>query len=199
MVHVGQQAPDFSCSAVIAHQQEKTLTLESLGGSYKVIFFYPADFTYVCPTELHAFQDRYSEFEKRNTVVVGVSIDTLESHKKWLATPKEQGGVQGITYPLIADPSRAMCKAYGVLDSKQDKALRGLCILDRQNVVQVVLIQNMSVGRNIDEVLRLIDAIQFTESHGAVCPAQWALGKEALQPTHEGVVDYFKHQKKLVF
>lgn len=195
MVHVGLPAPDFSCEAVVYPQQRTVITLKDLGDQYKVIFFYPANFTFVCPTELHAFQARLEEFKKRNAVVLGVSVDTIESHEQWLATPKEQGGVQGITYPLLSDSCTQMCQKYGVLNEKDKKALRGVFILDRSNIVQVALIQNMSVGRNIDEVLRLLDAIQFSESHGQVCPAQWTVEKAAMDPTHEGVVDYFKHHK----
>lgn len=195
MVHVGLAAPEFSCMAVVAGGKPRTMSLKDLGSGYKVIFFYPADFTYVCPTELHAFQDRLEEFKKRNVVVIGVSIDMVETHQRWLATPKEQGGVEGVTYPLLADTSKSMCKNYDVLDAKADKALRGLFILDAHNVMQVALVQNMSVGRNIDEVLRLLDALIFTETHGAVCPAQWAVGKPALEQTHESVVDYFKNHK----
>ena len=195
MVHVGLPAPDFSCEAVVYPQKRMLLTLKDLGDQYKVIFFYPANFTYVCPTELHAFQARLGEFKKRNTAVIGVSVDTIESHEKWLATPKQEGGVQGVTYPLLSDACTKMCAHYGVLDEKSGKALRGLFILDRANTVQVALVQNMALGRNVDEVLRLLDALQFSESHGQVCPAQWTLEKPAMDPTHAGVVDYFKNHK----
>lgn len=190
-MQVGKKAPHFTRTAVIEKSIDTTFSLQTLEGKYKVLFFYPADFTYVCPTELHAFQDKLEDFIKRNVAVVGVSVDSVESHQKWLETPKKEGGVQGITYPLLSDVDKTMSWDYGVLDEKEGRALRGVFILDKDNIVQAALIQNMSLGRNIEEVLRVIDALQFTEKQGKVCPANWHEGDKALETTQESVKEYF--------
>lgn len=192
MIKVGQKAPEFSCPAVQCSTVKQQYSLKDLGGdTYKVIFFYPADFTFVCPTELHAFQAKLEEFKKRKAVVVGVSTDTVESHKKWLQTSKKEGGVQGITYPLIADECKKMAIDYGVLDESSGMALRGLFILDKENIVQAAIIHNMPLGRNIEEALRILDALQFHEKNGQVCPANWEAGQAAMDATTEGVKKYF--------
>lgn len=191
MIKVGKQAPKFNCPVVKNDQVEEHFSLDSIAHSYKVIFFYPADFTFVCPTELHAFQQKLDEFEKRNAAVIGASTDTVESHKKWLQTPKEQGGVCGVTYPLIADDCKQMAIDYGVLDEESGMALRGLFILDKDNIVQAAIIHNMPLGRNIDEALRILDALQFHEKNGQVCPANWETGQAAMDATTEGVKEYF--------
>jgi len=192
MIKAGQKAPDFSCDAVVSGEIKKNFSLHDLGNQYKIIFFYPADFTFVCPTELHAFQHRLKEFEKRSTVIVGVSTDSIETHKKWLETPKKEGGVEGITYPLMSDSCGQMAVDYGVLDEKEGLALRGLFLLDRNNVVQVATVHNFPIGRSVDEVLRVLDALQHTEKHGQVCPADWEIGKEAFEATPEGVKGYLQ-------
>lgn len=191
MIKVGQKAPAFSCPVVEGDTVQKEYTLSDLGNQYKVIFFYPADFTFVCPTELHAFQAKLEEFKKRNALVVGVSTDTVESHQKWLQTPKKEGGVQGITYPLIADDCKKMAIDYGVLDQDSGMALRGLFVLDKENTVQAAIIHNMPLGRNIEEALRIIDALQFHEKNGQVCPANWETGQTAMDATTDGVKEYF--------
>jgi peroxiredoxin (alkyl hydroperoxide reductase subunit C) len=189
---IGKKAPRFSCQAAIQDSIKDEVCLENYDGKYKVIFFYPQDFTFVCPTELHAFQDKLSEFEKRNVQVIGCSVDSPLTHAKWLKTPKMQGGIQGITYPLLADTSKQMCRDYGVLDEQSGVAFRGVFILDKDNVVQSLTINNMSLGRNIDEILRIIDALQFAENHGQVCPANWNNGDKAMDANEEGVRAYFK-------
>lgn len=188
---VGKRAPSFSCQAVI-HNAVKDIHLDDFKDVYKVLFFYPLDFTFVCPTELHAFQESLSEFEQRNTVILGVSVDSVYSHLAWLAQPKEQGGIQGLTYPLLSDITKSISRAYEVLDEEKGIALRGLFILDDENIVQIAQINNLSLGRNTQEVLRLLDAIRFTKTHGEVCPANWTQEKKALNPTQEGLKEYYK-------
>lgn len=189
---IGKKAPRFSCQAAIQDSIKDEVCLENYEGKYKVIFFYPQDFTFVCPTELHAFQDKLSEFEKRNVQVIGCSVDSPLTHEKWLQTPKAQGGIQGITYPLLADISKQICRDYGVLDEQSGVAFRGVFILDKDNTVQSLTVNNMSLGRNIDEILRIIDALQFAENHGQVCPANWNNGDKAMDANEEGVRAYFK-------
>lgn len=178
-----------------------------LGKKYVVFFFYPADFTFVCPTELLAFQQHLAEFEKRNVAVVGCSVDSQFSHWKWLSTDKKDGGIKGVTYPLVVDQSKTISKAYDVLaggyQTTEDGELvftgtpmsyRGLFLLDKSGVVQHQVVNNFPLGRSIKEVLRMVDALQFTERHGEVCPVDWHNGEEALKPTQNGIADYLsKH------
>lgn len=191
---IGKQAPNFSCEAVIKGEK-KRITLYDLKDSYKVIFFYPKDFTSVCPTELHAFQDVLPEFEKRNVQVIGCSVDTCDTHCKWLKTPKQLGGIEGVCYPLLADTTMQLAREYGVLNEKEGVAYRGVFILDKDNMVQSMLINNLSLGRNIYEVIRLVDALQFVESHGQACPANWTQGNPGMQAGQEGLKEYFKKAK----
>ncbi|MFC1842550.1 peroxiredoxin [Candidatus Dependentiae bacterium] len=190
MICIGKKAPDFSCEAVV-NKQIKKVNLSDFDGKYKVIFFYPLDFTFVCPTELHAFQALLPEFEKRNAQVLGVSVDSAYSHLAWLNTPKNKGGIEGVTYPILSDINKNISKDYGVLDDCQGVAFRGAFILDKENTVQSVLVNNLSLGRNISEFVRLIDALQFSEKNGQVCPANWNSGKQAMDPTSQGLLDYF--------
>ena len=190
MICVGKKAPDFSCDAVI-NKQIKKVKLSDFDGKYKVIFFYPLDFTFVCPTELHAFNELLPEFEKRNVQVLGVSVDSAFSHLAWLNTPKNKGGIEGIAYPLLSDINKTIAKEYGVLDDCEGVAFRGVFILDKDNIVQSITINNLSLGRNIAEFVRIIDALQFVEKHGQVCPANWSAGEKAMKPTSEGLEEYF--------
>ena len=191
---IGKKAPSFKCEAVI-QGEVKELCLDDLNDCYKVLFFYPQDFTFVCPTELHAFQEKLDAFKKRNVMVIGCSVDDTTTHCKWLQTPKAQGGIAGICYPLLSDDDKSICRSYGVLDEDAGVAFRGLFLLDKENVVQSVVVNNMSLGRNIDEVLRLIDALQFVETHGQVCPANWQPGEVAMDATSEGVCEFFARAK----
>lgn len=193
MACVGTLAPEFSCEAYVNNTVE-TISLADFQGKYKVLFFYPLDFTFVCPTELHAFQDRMEEFKKRDTVVMGVSVDSVHAHRAWAQQPKLQGGIEGITYPLLSDMKKSISRMYGVLDEENGVAYRGVFIIDANNVIQCSMINNMPLGRNIDEILRLIDAIRHTHESGMVCPANWQEGKQDLEPTAEGVVGYFQNQ-----
>ncbi len=189
---IGKKAPSFTCQAAMQDHITDNVCLENYDDKYKVIFFYPQDFTFVCPTELHAFQEKLPEFEKRNAQVVGCSVDSSSTHEQWLKTPKNQGGIEGITYPLLADVNKNMCRDYGVLDEESGLAFRGVFILDKNNVIQSMTINNMSLGRNVDELLRVIDALQFVEQHGQVCPANWNSGDKAMDPNEQGVKEYFK-------
>ncbi len=187
---IGKQAPAFSCEAVV-NGETKKISLDDYKGKHKVIFFYPKDFTFVCPTELHAFQDALPEFEKRNVQVIGCSVDDCATHLKWLDTPKKMGGIEGISYPLIADTDTKMAQDYGVFNEKECVAYRGAFLLDKDNVVQSMMVNNLSLGRSVDEILRLVDALQFVEEHGKVCPVNWQQGESGIEATKEGVIDFF--------
>jgi len=204
-VLVGKKAPVFNSKAVVnGGEIVENYSLEQfIGEKYVVFFFYPADFTFVCPTELIAFQDKASEFAARNTVVVGASTDSEFSHWKWLQTPQNNGGIQGVTYPLVVDQSLSISKSYDVLIGSDEydefgdvtlvgepKAYRGLFLIDKQGVVRHQLVNDLPLGRNVDEVLRLIDALQFTEEFGEVCPANWKKGEKSLIATQEGIASY---------
>lgn len=187
---VGKKAPAFAGDAAIQGTIKK-IALDDFKGQYKILFFYPLDFTFVCPTELHAFQDGVEEFKKRNTVVIGCSVDSVYSHNAWLRIPKKQAGIQGITYPLLADLTKDIARAYDVLDEEQGVAVRGLFIIDTDDIVQCAITHNLPIGRNVEEVLRLVDALQFCKNNNQVCPANWKNGCTGIKPTEEGIVEYF--------
>ena len=206
---VGKKAPVFKANAVInGTTVANNFSLEQyIGKKHVVFFFYPKDFTFVCPTELHAFQEKLAEFESRGVQVVACSTDTEESHWGWLQMAKEQGGIKGITYPIVADTSKTISDSYGVLAGEYTYdeegnlvamgpmiAFRGLYLIDKKGVVQHMLINNFPLGRNVDEALRMVDALQFFEENGEVCPANWTKGSDGLKDTHEGVANYLsKH------
>jgi peroxiredoxin (alkyl hydroperoxide reductase subunit C) len=203
-VLVGKQAPDFSAAAVINGEEiVENFTLSQYKGKYVILFFYPKDFTFVCPTELHAFQEKLEEFKSKNVEVVAVSTDTEQSHWGWLQLSKDKGGIQGITYPIVADTNKTISHNYDVLtgDFYYDEndqlaatgemvAYRGLFLIDKEGVVRHQLVNDLPLGRNVDEANRVIDALQFFEENGEVCPANWEKGKEGMQATHDGVADY---------
>jgi peroxiredoxin (alkyl hydroperoxide reductase subunit C) len=204
-VLVGKKAPLFKAKAVInGGEIIDNFSLEQyLGKKYVVLFFYPKDFTFVCPTELHAFQEKLQEFENRNTAVVACSTDTEQSHWGWLQLEKKKGGIKGITYPMVADTSKTISANYDVLngeyfydDNNQMQstseliAYRGLFLIDKNGIVQHQLVNNLPLGRNIDEALRVVEALQFYEEVGEVCPANWVPGKTGLKDTHDGVAEY---------
>ncbi|MFM2292447.1 MAG: hypothetical protein RIS29_2260 [Bacteroidota bacterium] len=208
-VLVGKKAPAFNAKAVVnGGEIIENFSLEQyVGEKYVVFYFYPADFTFVCPTEIIAFQEKLAEFESRNTVVIGASTDSEFSHWKWLQTPQNQGGIQGVTYPLVVDQSLNISKAYDVLIGADEydeegnvvlagepKAYRGLFLIDKQGVVRHQTVNDLPIGRNVDEVLRVIDALQFTEEYGEVCPANWKKGDKALQATQEGISSYLSEK-----
>lgn len=202
---VGKKAPVFNATAVIKGGEivNGFSLSQYLGKKDVVFFFYPADFTFVCPTELIAFQSKLAEFEKRNVAVVGCSTDQEFSHWKWLQTPKNQGGIQGVTYPLVADPANTIAENYGVLAGNYEyndegeitfvgsaQAYRGLFLIDKDGVVQHQVVNNMPLGRSVDETLRMVDALQFFRENGEVCPADWHKGEKAMSATQEGVSSY---------
>ncbi|MFH7024743.1 MAG: peroxiredoxin [Heteroscytonema crispum UTEX LB 1556] len=181
-LRVGQQAPDFTATAV-ADQEFKTIKLSDYRGKYVILFFYPLDFTFVCPTEITAFSDRYEEFKKINTEVLGVSVDSEFSHLAWIQTDRKSGGVGDLNYPLIADIKKEVSAAYNVLDPAAGIALRGLFIIDKDGVIQHATINNLAFGRSVDETLRTLQAIQHVQSHpDEVCPAGWQPGDQTMVP-----------------
>jgi peroxiredoxin (alkyl hydroperoxide reductase subunit C) len=191
-VLVGRPAPDFNEAAVVNGSTfVDSCQLSSYRGKYVVLFFYPLDFTFVCPTELHAFQEKIDEFKKRNVEVLGCSVDSKFSHFAWLNTSRSKGGIQGVTYPLISDINKTIAKDYDVLTPDGSVALRGLFLIDREGVVKHQVVNDLGLGRNIDEVLRIVDALQFTEEFGEVCPANWNKGDKTMKPTDEGLKEYF--------
>lgn len=191
MTLVGKKAPDFKARAVIKDKILDDFSLSDFIGKYVVFFFYPLDFTFVCPTELHAFQDKLKEFEKRRTQVVGCSIDSWCSHAAWLKSPKASGGIAGVTYPIVSDIHKAIARNYEVLKEDEGIAYRGLFLIDREGVVRHQLVNDLPLGRSVDEVLRLIDALSFHEQHGEVCPANWKSGSKAMKPTEQGLTEFF--------
>ena len=187
-VLVGSHAPDFKAKAVFS-TEIKTISLSDYKNKYIVLFFYPLDFTFVCPTEMHAFQEKLSEFKNRNVELLGCSVDSEHSHLAWLNTPKEKGGIQGIQYGIISDLGGAIAKEYDVL-SEGNVAYRAVFLIDPNGVVRHQLVNDLPLGRNVDEVLRTVDALQHVEQHGEVCPANWNKGKNAMKATHESVTKY---------
>ncbi len=191
MVLVNKQAPDFDAKTVVKGQIDDHFKLSDFRGKHVVMFFYPLDFTFVCPTELHAFQEKLSEFKRRNVEVIAVSTDSWFSHLAWLNTPKEQGGIQGVQYPLVSDFNKTIARDYGVLLEDQGVALRGLFLIDKDGVVQHQVVNNLPLGRNVEEVLRMVDALQFTEEFGEVCPANWNKGAKSMKPDQDGLKEFF--------
>ncbi|MBT0962019.1 peroxiredoxin [Denitromonas iodatirespirans] len=189
-VLVGKKAPDFTATAVLGNNEIKDITFsEVTKGKYAVVFFYPLDFTFVCPSELIAFDRRLEEFKKRNVEVLGVSIDSQFSHLAWKNTPVAKGGIGPVGYTLVADIKHEICRAYDV-EAEGGVALRGSFLIDRDGVVQHQVVNNLPLGRDIDEMLRVVDALQFTEEHGEVCPAGWNKGKAGMKASTDGVAAY---------
>jgi peroxiredoxin (alkyl hydroperoxide reductase subunit C) len=197
-VLVGKAAPEFTATTVYGNNEIKDLKLSDYKGKYVVLFFYPLDFTFVCPSELIAFDHRLEEFKKRNVEVVGCSIDSQYTHLAWKNTPVEKGGIGQVKYPLVADVKHAICQAYDVEFAAAGVAFRGSFLIDKSGVVRHQVVNDLPLGRNIDEMLRMIDALQFTEEHGEVCPAGWQKGKAGMGASPEGVAKYLaEHAKEL--
>jgi peroxiredoxin 2/4 len=213
-VLVGRKAPDFSADAVVNGGDfvEKFTLSQFKGKKYVVLFFYPLDFTFVCPTEILAFQEKLAEFESRNTQVIGVSVDSKFSHWAWLNTPKNKGGIEGVKYPLVADLSKTIARNYDVLGGDYEYdidessnseivkfngkpiAYRGLFLIDLEGMVRHQLVNDLPLGRSIDEAIRMVDALRHFEEKGEVCPANWSEGKDAMKESAAGVADYLsKH------
>lgn len=191
-VLVGKTAPDFTAKAVLGNKIMDQWTLSDYKGRYIVLFFYPFDFSFVCPTELHAFSDSQPEFEKRGVELVAVSVDSEFSHFAWLNMPKTKGGIEGVGYPIISDIHKTISHDYDVLAEDEGAAYRGLFLIDREFVVRYQVVNDMALGRSVGETLRMVDALQYTEKYGEVCPANWNRGDRALQGTREGIETYFK-------
>ena len=190
---VTREAPDFAAQAVMPDNSFEELTLSSYRGKYVVLFFYPLDFTFVCPSEIIAFDKALSKFEAKNAQLIGVSVDSHFTHLAWKNTPVDQGGIGQIKYPLVADLSKKICEEYGVLFGGE-VALRGLFLIDKEGIIRHALVNDLPLGRNVDEALRVLDALQYTEEHGEVCPANWRKGEDAMTPSAEGVAEYLaKH------
>ncbi len=192
MTLVGKKAPEFQAKAV-AGDRIFDFSLSDYVGKYLVFFFYPLDFTFVCPTELHAFQEKLNEFQSRNAELVGCSIDSCYSHSAWLNTPKSRGGIQGISYPIVSDIHKSISRSYEVLKEDEGIAYRGLYLIDRNGIVRHQLINDLPLGRSVDEVLRVLDALIFHEQNGEVCPANWKAGSKSMKPTEKGLAEYFEH------
>ncbi len=192
MVLVNKLAPDFIAKAVVEKKIVENFRLSDYRGKkYVVLFFYPLDFTFVCPTELHAFQHKLEEFARRDVEVIGVSTDSWFSHLAWLNVDSIKGGISGVSYPLVSDFTKKISRDYDVLIEEEGIALRGLFLIDKNGIVQHQLVNNLPLGRSVDEVLRMVDALQFTELHGEVCPANWHKGKKAMKPNEEGLKEFF--------
>lgn len=208
-VLVGKKAPHFTAAAVVNGEEiVNDFTLSQYeGNSYVIFFFYPKDFTFVCPTELHAFQEKLAEFESKGCKIVACSTDTEESHWGWLQMAKDHGGIQGVTYPIVADTSKTISMNYGVLGGEYDYtddgdmmatgpmiAYRGLFLIDKNGVVRHQIVNDFPLGRNVNEAMRMLDSLIHLETHGEVCPANWEEGKDAMNATFSGVADYLsKH------
>lgn len=191
---VGKKAPDFKAKAVANKGIVDGLTLSQFLGQYVVLFFYPLDFTFVCPTELHAFEEKREEFEKRQCQLIACSVDSVYTHLAWVNTPKEKGGISGVTYPLVSDINKEISTAYGVLVPNEGITYRGLFLIDRQGIIRHQVINDLPLGRSVDEVLRMLDAWIFFEKHGEVCPANWKQGSAAMKPTQKGLEEYFTNE-----
>ncbi len=207
-VLVGKKAPSFVAPAVVnGGEVIEDFSLDQyIGKNHVVLFFYPKDFTFVCPSELHAFQAKLDEFEKRGTKVIACSTDTQESHWGWLQMSKNDGGIKGVKYPIIADTNKTISDAFDVLVGEYDYdefgrlvasdvmiAYRGLFLIDKEGVVRHQIVNDLPLGRNVDEAIRMVDALQFVEENGEVCPANWNAGDEGMKDTHEGVAEYLSN------
>lgn len=190
---VTREAPDFTANAVYPDFSIQPLTLSDYRGKYVLLFFYPLDFTFVCPSEIIAFNKKLDDFKKRNCEVIAVSIDSEYSHYAWKSTEPANGGIGNVQYPLVSDLTKNIARSYDVL-FENSVALRGLFLIDKIGIVRHATVNDLPLGRNVDEALRVLDALQFTEKYGEVCPANWKPGEEGMQASAEGVAEYLaKH------
>jgi peroxiredoxin (alkyl hydroperoxide reductase subunit C) len=189
-VLVGKKAPDFSAKAIVDHAIVSNFSLSQFRGKYVVLFFYPLDFTFVCPTELHAFQEKLSQFHQRHAEVIACSIDSAHTHLAYLNTSKAKGGIQGVHYPLISDINKTIAKDYDVLHESEGIAYRALFLIDPEGIVRHQLVNDLPLGRCVEETLRILDALIFFENHGEVCPANWQPGKSGMKATQLGLQEY---------
>lgn len=195
-VLVGKQAPDFKAQAVMADGSFKEISLSDYRGKNVILFFYPLDFTFVCPSEIIAFSNHVGEFKERNCEVIGVSVDSHFTHHAWRNTKVDDGGIGAIEYPLVADLTKSIARDYDVLVGEGTVAFRGTFLIDKEGVVRHQVVNDLPLGRNIHEALRMVDALAFHETNGEVCPANWNKGKEGMKPTAEGVASYLASNAK---
>ncbi len=198
-VLVGREAPEFSAAAVMGDGTiNEDFKLSDYRGKYVVLFFWPLDFTFVCPSEIIAHNNRLAHFQERGVQLIGVSIDSEFTHYAWRNTPVDKGGIGEVGFPIVADKTHRICQAYGIEHPEAGVALRGSFLVDKNGIVQHQVVNNLPLGREVDEMLRMVDALQFTEEHGEVCPAGWHKGEEGMKPSAEGVATYLaKHAKSL--
>lgn len=190
-IQIGKGAPDFKATAVVGGEF-KDIQLSDYRGKKVVLFFYPLDFTFVCPTEIIAFQQKLDAFQDRNTEVLAVSVDSKNAHLAWLNTPRNEGGIQGVEYPLVSDITKNISRAYNVLREDAGVALRGLFLIDEEGILRAFSVNDDPLGRNVDEALRLVDALAFTQEHGEVCPANWQPGDATIKPNPDDSKEYFQ-------
>jgi alkyl hydroperoxide reductase subunit AhpC len=190
---VGNKAPYFE-EAALVNGEQKTLTLNDYKGKWKILFFYPLDFTFVCPTEITAFSDSAAQFKALNCELIACSVDSFFSHLAWTKQARNEGGIGEVNFPIIADLNKNVARAYEVLN-EGGVALRGMFLIDDKDIIQQATINNLSVGRNVEEALRLLDAYQYTAKHGEVCPANWKKGDTSMKPDPKGSKEWFKKQK----
>jgi peroxiredoxin (alkyl hydroperoxide reductase subunit C) len=184
---VGKQAPEFSVKAACGQNIINDFSLHQFRGKNVILFFYPLDFTFVCPTELHAFQEKLDSFD----VLIGCSVDSAFTHLAWLNTPKSKGGIQGVTYPLIADLNKSIARNYGVLNEQEGIAYRGLFLIDAEGIIRHQTVNDLPLGRSVDDAIRILDAWKHFQKHGEVCPANWQTGDRTMKPTQEGLEAFF--------
>ncbi|ERP31347.1 peroxiredoxin [Chitinivibrio alkaliphilus] len=190
-VLVGKKAPSFTTTAVQENRIIENFSLSQYQGKYILLFFYPLDFTFVCPTELHAFNEKLDEFAQRDVQLIGASTDSHFSHLAWLNTPVAEGGISGVKYPIIADKTADIARDFDVLVEDAGIAYRGLFLIDREGTVRHQVVNDLPLGRSVDEALRIVDALQYTEKYGEVCPANWNKGDTAMKPDSDGLKDFF--------
>ncbi len=188
---IGKKAPNFKAEAVVKGKINDNFSFDLFNGKYVIFFFYPLDFTFVCPTELHAFQEKLGEFEARGAQVIGCSVDSAFCHLAWVNTPKEKGGIEGVTYPLVADLNKNIARDYHVLNEEAGVAFRGLFLIDKEGVIRHQLVNDLPLGRSVDEAIRILDALILHEENGEVCPANWKKGEKSMKPTQDGLTTYF--------
>ncbi|MBD3318129.1 MAG: redoxin domain-containing protein [Chitinivibrionales bacterium] len=190
-VLVGKCAPDFKAAAVHGDDIIEDFRLSDLKGKHIILFFYPLDFTFVCPTELHAFNERLDDFHERGVELVAASVDSHYSHIAWLATPKAKGGIEGIRYRVVSDMKKEIARDYDVLVEEQGIAYRGLFLIDPNFIVRHQVVNDLPLGRSVDEALRMVDAVQYFDKNGEVCPANWQRGEKAMAPSKQGLESFF--------
>lgn len=190
-VLIGRSAPDFKTTAVKGNHIIEDFSLSDIKQKYIILFFYPLDFTFVCPTELHAFQEKLSAFHQRDTEVVAVSIDSHFSHMAWLKTPKNKGGIEGVEYLIVSDIKKTIARDYGVLAEEKGVAYRGLFLIDKNGIVRHQVVNDLPLGRSVEEALRMVDALRLFEEKGEVCPANWHKGDKSMKANQKGLEEYF--------